>query len=187
MIKGELTGGLAVATTSAAVLVFAAMAVAREGFETVMILLAANAQSSSPIEVAAAATLGFGAATALALVVHRAGRRLDLAKFFKYTGLALIAFAVYSLAMGVHEFIELAAPSEAIEIGAGLGIPIVYAFVMLRWFLRPAPEAAPRASAVEPTSSQRIAAGVAARSGSVAAAGTVAERTAAGRTPEPVA
>lgn len=134
-IKGELTGGLALATTSSAVFVFAAVAVLREGFETVMILLAAGGQSSAPLQVTLAAVVGFGAAAVLGRAVYRRGMRMDYGRFFRVTGVALIAFATYSLAYGMHELVELASPAEAVELTLGVAVPAAYLLVMLRWLL----------------------------------------------------
>lgn len=148
-IRGELSGGLAIATTSLAVFLFAATAVAREGFETVMILLAAGGQELSPIQVTLAAAAGFTAAAALGVLIYRRGMRMDYGRFFRVTGFALIAFATYSLAYGMHEFVELAAPPEFVELVVGLGLPTVYLAGMLRWFIldeRRAPLARPAAA-----------------------------------------
>lgn len=146
VIKGELHGGLAAATTSLAVGAFAAMAVVREGFETVMILISAGAASASPVLTIVSSFIGFGLAAAIGVAIYKRGMRLDLQRFFRYTGIALIAFATYSLAYGLHEFAEIApANGETLEI-IGFVLPAIYAGVMLRWFLKATKPVAPRAA-----------------------------------------
>ena len=135
-IKGELHGGLASATSGLAVALFAAMAVLREGFETVMILLSAGAASSSPIVTFGSSFLGFAAATWIGVAIYRRGSRLDLQKFFRYTGVALIAFAAYSLAYGLHEFAEVAPAGGTLIAFGAYTASAAYVGLMLRWFLR---------------------------------------------------
>lgn len=170
-MKGSLTAGLAAASTATAVTVFAATAVAREGFETVMFLLSAEGQSSSAGAVLAGAVLGFGAAAVVGVAIYARGLRIDLQRFFRWTGVALILFAASSLAYGVHELREFMGvegflanelwrvDAEVLAkdhvVGGVLGMfgwmphPelvrvvafLAYAVPVLAWFLRPAVQA----------------------------------------------
>jgi len=174
-MKGDLTAGLAAASTATAVTVFAAVAVAREGFETVMFLLSAEGQSDGVAGVLAGALLGFAAAAVVGVAIYTRGLRIDLQRFFRWTGVALILFAASSFAYGVHELREFMgvegflatelwrvdAPVLAKDhvVGGVLGMfgwmphPelvrvvafLAYAVPMLAWFLRTPAPAAARA------------------------------------------
>jgi high-affinity iron transporter len=89
-----------------AVVVMAFLAVAREGLETALLWFAAAqgaATSSSPL-------IGFslGLATALALgwALYASALRINLGKFFTWTGLLLIIVAAGIFKYGVHDLIE---------------------------------------------------------------------------------
>ena len=148
-IKGELHGGLALASSSFAVALFAATAVLREGFETVMILLSSGAASSAPLVTMGASALGFAGAGVIGVSIYRRGSRLDLQKFFRVTGVALIAFATYSFIYGLHELSEYYGIALLI-VGAAGGA--AYFVGMTRWFLRaPAPRAQAAPTPAAPT------------------------------------
>jgi high-affinity iron transporter len=179
-MKGDLTAGLAAASTATAVTVFAAVAVAREGFETVMFLLSAGNQSEGVGGVLLGAAFGFGAAAIVGIAIYARGLRLNLQRFFLWTGVALVLFAASSFAYGVHELREymgvegffatelwrtdVAFLAKDHVVGGVLGMfgwmphpelirfaaYVVFAVPMLAWFLRPAPTTATR-RAVAPT------------------------------------
>ncbi|XTR53170.1 iron uptake transporter permease EfeU [Pseudarthrobacter sp. So.54] len=84
----------------------AALAVGREGLETALFLWAAAqsaGQSSSPL---LGAILGLAAATGLGYLLHRGALRVNLAKFFTWTGAALIVVVSGVLAYGIHDLQE---------------------------------------------------------------------------------
>lgn len=84
----------------------AALAVGREGLETALFLWAAaqsSGQSSSPL---LGAALGLAAAAGLAYLLHRGALHVNLAKFFTWSGAALIVVAGGVLAYGVHDLQE---------------------------------------------------------------------------------
>ena len=95
------------ADTGTAVATIAFIAVAREGFETVLFLLGAETRTSSGTQVVVGGLLGLGVAAVLGLLVYRFGSNIDLRTFFKYTGVLLIFFAAGLVGKAVHEFSEL--------------------------------------------------------------------------------
>jgi high-affinity iron transporter len=104
-IKGTLEGeaASALATGSALALVgMAFLAVLREGFETSVFLLAAFQDSTDTAAAGAGAVLGLLAAIAIGLGLYRGGVRINLTRFFRFTGLILVFVAAGLLASAVH-------------------------------------------------------------------------------------
>ncbi|RIJ78680.1 iron transporter [Nakamurella silvestris] len=95
-LKGELetaaAGALATGSSKALVL-FAFLAVLREGFETAVFLLAAFQNSISPTQAVGGIALGIAAAIVLGYLVYRGGTRLNLSRFFRITGIVLVLVA----------------------------------------------------------------------------------------------
>ena len=108
-MKGDLESRAALALTagSALALVFMAFfAVLREGLETAIFLLAAFQQAAQPLVAGLGAVLGVLLAVGLGYGIYKGGVRIDLARFFKLTGLVLVFVAAGLLASAVHEFAE---------------------------------------------------------------------------------
>lgn len=107
-LKGHLEAQAAVAVDAgAAALAFMAFfAVLREGVETAVFLLAAFQQSAQPLVAGLGALLGVGVAVVLGYGIYRGGVRINLARFFRLTGLVLVFVAAGLLAAAVHEFAE---------------------------------------------------------------------------------
>jgi len=91
-LEGAATSALAVGSGFALV-AMAFLAVMREGFETVVFLLAAFNESSSGSLAGLGALLGIAAAVALGYGIYRGGVRLNLSRFFRATGLVLVLVA----------------------------------------------------------------------------------------------
>ncbi len=89
-----------------ALAVVAFVAVAREGFETVLFLLGAESASASGTAVVTGGVIGLAISAALGYLFYLGSDRVDLKKFFNWTGLLLILFAAGLFAKGVHEFRE---------------------------------------------------------------------------------
>ncbi len=104
-IKAELQGeaASALATGSTMALVgMAFLAVLREGFETSVFLLAAFNDATDTTAAGAGAILGLVAAIAIGLGLYRGGVRINLTRFFRFTGLVLVFVAAGLLATAAH-------------------------------------------------------------------------------------
>lgn len=106
-LGGELRAKVDAATTTQALTVLAFVAVAREGFETVLFLLSAETQSASGSDVVIGGLVGLAVAAALGWLIYVGGRRIDLGTFFKVTGVLMILFAAGLAGKAAHEFHEL--------------------------------------------------------------------------------
>ncbi len=107
-IKGDLRDKmqLAIDRSPRALAVVAFVAVAREGFETVLFLLGAENEGTTGAQVVVGGLLGLAIAAVLGVAIYRGGRHIDLGKFFAWTGALLLLFAAGLFAKGVHEFRE---------------------------------------------------------------------------------
>lgn len=95
-LKGDLEGaaGTALASgSSRALVVMAFLAVLREGFETAVFLLATFHASGDATTSWLGAVLGILVAVAIGYGIYKGGVRLNLARFFKVTGLVLVVVA----------------------------------------------------------------------------------------------
>ncbi len=114
-VKGELQQAVdraLVAGSAWGLALLAFTAVLREGVETSIFLVGqATAVSAS----GGAASVLLGALVGLALAVflgfgfYQGTRRINLARFFRWTGIALIFIAAGLLGQAVHEFVEIGA------------------------------------------------------------------------------
>ena len=104
-IKAQLEGSAAsaLATGSTAALVaMAFLAVLREGFETSVFLLAAFQDSTDTTAAGSGAVLGLLVAVAIGLALYRGWVRINLTRFFRFTGLVLVFVAAGLLASAAH-------------------------------------------------------------------------------------
>lgn len=111
-LSGELRGRLDVAAEAGGVslVVVALLAVGREGLETALFLWAATqaatSSAGSTLTPLLGALIGILTATAMGYAFYRGVLRINLSKFFTWTGALLIVIAAGVLAYGVHDLQE---------------------------------------------------------------------------------
>jgi high-affinity iron transporter len=89
--------------------VLAFTAVIREGVETALFLAGqATSADTGAGSVLIGAVIGLGAAVLIGWGFYRGSRAIDLRRFFRWTGIALVFIAAGLLSHAVHEFIEVA-------------------------------------------------------------------------------
>lgn len=94
----------AVAMGSGALAFASFLAVSREGLETALFLWPTIRSAGAGSSIGAVA--GIAAAVVLGYLLYRRSVNLNLAKFFRWTGIALVIIAAGVLAYGVHELQE---------------------------------------------------------------------------------
>ncbi|MFD9337567.1 iron uptake transporter permease EfeU [Streptomyces sp. NPDC060028] len=108
-LKSELHGKLdtALSMGTGALVATACLAVGREGLETALFVWASvrasGEGSSAPL---VGVLLGIGTALVLGWLFYRGALKINLAKFFKWTGGMLVIVAAGVLAYGVHDLQE---------------------------------------------------------------------------------
>lgn len=95
MERALVTGPVAVATLSF-------FAVGREGVETALLMVGYAENTTGSAWPLVGLLLGIAAATVLTVLLYLGAVRLDLAQFFRYTGIFLIIVAAGILGYGIH-------------------------------------------------------------------------------------
>jgi high-affinity iron transporter len=109
-MKRELesaAGAALVEGTAWALVGMAFIAVLREGFETSVFLLAAFQASGSALSAGIGALAGILAAVAIGWAIFRGGKRINLGRFFRLTGLVLVLVAAGLVASSLHSAAEI--------------------------------------------------------------------------------
>lgn len=110
-VKGELQAAVDRALDGGSVLalaVLAFVAVIREGLETSLFLVGqANSADQSAIWVLVGALIGLAIAAVLGVGFYQGSRRINLATFFRWTGVGLIFIAAGLLSTAIHELVEI--------------------------------------------------------------------------------
>jgi iron uptake system component EfeO len=104
-MKGDLVGAATAALakgSTRALVMMAFLAVLREGFETVVFLLAVAQSSQSSALALTGALLGIAIAAGIGYGVYRGGVRLNMARFFKVTGAVLVVVAAGLVMSTLH-------------------------------------------------------------------------------------
>lgn len=104
-LKQQLEGAAELAMESGsglALVTMAFLAVFREGFETAVFMLAAFNEAASPATAGGGAILGLAVAILLGYGLYRGGIRLNLAKFFRATGVVLVLVAGGLVVSALH-------------------------------------------------------------------------------------
>lgn len=111
-LSGELRGRVDAAAEAGwgSMVVVAFLAVGREGLETALFIWsatqAATRDGGSTVAPLVGALLGIATAVAMGLAFYRGVLRIDLQRFFAWTGALLILVAAGVLAYGVHDLQE---------------------------------------------------------------------------------
>ena len=110
-LKGELEGKLGAAALAgrASLVIVAMLAVGREGLETALFLWAATKAASSTTSPLIGAALGLASAAILGALIYRGAVKINLAKFFTWTGAVLVLVAAGVLSYGIHDLQEAGA------------------------------------------------------------------------------
>jgi high-affinity iron transporter len=105
---GQLREGLdrAIAVGPIAVVLFAFLAVAREGLETALLFFAAVQGANSDTGPLLAILGGILTAVVLGVLLYSTAVRINLTQFFKWTGVLLVLVAAGIFKYGVHDFQE---------------------------------------------------------------------------------
>lgn len=104
-IKKALEGSAAHALARGSAMALVAMAflaVLREGFETSVFMLAAFQDSTDTTAAGAGAVIGLVAAIVIGVGIYRGGVRINLNRFFRFTGLILVFVAAGLLSTSLH-------------------------------------------------------------------------------------
>lgn len=107
-LSGELRGKLseALKVGSTAVIIMAFLAVAREGLETALLFFASAQGASTTAKPLIGITLGVLTAVLIGWGIYRSAIKINLSRFFTWTGLLLILVAAGILKYGVHDLQE---------------------------------------------------------------------------------
>ena len=96
----------AIGASGGAVVLIGFVSVGREGIETALLLWAATSSSQNAVSGTLAAVVGILIAVAIAWLINRGLVRVDLGRFFRWTGVFLIVVAAGILVYGIGDLQE---------------------------------------------------------------------------------
>ncbi|MFG2951049.1 iron uptake transporter permease EfeU [Streptomyces adustus] len=107
-LKSELHGKLdaALAVGTGALVLTSLLAVGREGLETSLFIWTAVQATDDGIRPLVGALLGLATSAILGWLFYRGALKINLAKFFRWTGAMLVVVAAGVLAYGIHDLQE---------------------------------------------------------------------------------
>ncbi len=103
-LEGKVDQAIAVGGTS--LMLVALVAVGREGLETALFLWAAAKAAGSNTQPLLGGAIGLLVAVVLGFLFYRGSLRINLSKFFRWTGALLIVVAAGVLSYGIHDLQE---------------------------------------------------------------------------------
>ncbi|MER8046732.1 iron uptake transporter permease EfeU [Streptomyces sp. NPDC094032] len=103
-LHGKLDAALAVGTGALVVTSF--LAVGREGLETSLFIWTAVQATGDGVRPLIGAILGLATSVVLGWLFYKGALKINLAKFFRWTGAMLVAVAAGVLAYGIHDLQE---------------------------------------------------------------------------------
>lgn len=108
-LSGELRGKVdkAIEGSALGLAAVAFFAVIREGIETSVFIWSASQATGSDTSPTLGAVIGLLIAAALGYLIYRGALKINLSKFFKYTGAFLVVVAAGIFAYGIHELQEI--------------------------------------------------------------------------------
>lgn len=108
-LKSQLEGQMSAAILGGPLALAAAafFAVVREGLETSLFIYANFKTVASTPSATIGLVLGLAVAVLLGYLIYRSSIKVNLSKFFTYTGTALVIVAAGVLSYGIHEYQEL--------------------------------------------------------------------------------
>ena len=107
-LKAELEGSIdrALATGAGSLFALAFFAVGREGLETAIFIWNGAMASQDAALTVIGTFLGLAVSVIAGWLLYKGALKLNLAKFFRYSGIALIVVAAGMFSYGIHEFQE---------------------------------------------------------------------------------
>ncbi|MEU6790263.1 iron uptake transporter permease EfeU [Nonomuraea wenchangensis] len=144
-LRGKLSDALELGRLAVAVMAF--LAVAREGLETALLFFASAQGAATTIEPLIGITLGVLTSVAIGWGLYLSAVRINLTRFFTWTGLLLILVAAGILKYGVHDLQEAGVltglTTPAFDLGATLPADSWYGMLLAGMFnITPQPSVA---------------------------------------------
>lgn len=108
-LKQELEGAMdrAIATGTGSLFALAFFSVGREGLETAIFIWTGAMQSKDSLSIVVGTFLGLLVSSFIGYLLYRGALKVNLAKFFRYSGIGLVFVAGGMFSYAIHEFQEI--------------------------------------------------------------------------------